>query len=206
MEWSEVAWLSRTLLAPPCAPESVCNHIQDVCIINHKVLIISPVVHSLLYILHPLWISSSPTLSFLFFLHLSLSFTATLPTLCLHTQAGAEVFFDHHVTHIYQKGAIWEVCRKGGAPEQFDTVVLTMPVPQILQLQGDMGSCEYWSTYHHRNTHTVCMVCHDTSTRATQLQIWGPMYAAPTSSYLFYQLGAMGEKNIWGLAYIQPMF
>ncbi|CAB1311899.1 unnamed protein product [Coregonus sp. 'balchen'] len=58
-------------------------------------------------------------------------------------QSGAEVFFDHHVTHIYQKGASWEVCRKGGAPEQFDAVVLTMPVPQILQLQGDVGSCEY---------------------------------------------------------------
>nr|XP_046224616.1 renalase isoform X1 [Oncorhynchus gorbuscha] len=58
----------------------------------------------------------------------------------LKQSAGAEVFFDHHVTHIYQKGAIWEVCRKGGAPEQFDSVVLTMPVPQILQLQGDVGS------------------------------------------------------------------
>ncbi|XP_051959261.1 renalase-like isoform X2 [Xyrauchen texanus] len=55
-------------------------------------------------------------------------------------ESGAEVLYDHHVTHIYQKDAGWEVCRKGGTPEHFDIVVLTMPVPQILQLQGDVGS------------------------------------------------------------------
>uniref|UniRef100_A0A3P8XE99 Amine oxidase domain-containing protein n=1 Tax=Esox lucius TaxID=8010 RepID=A0A3P8XE99_ESOLU len=55
-------------------------------------------------------------------------------------QSGAEVLFDHHVTHIYRKGSSWEVSPKGRAPEQFDAVVLTMPVPQILQLQGDVGS------------------------------------------------------------------
>uniref|UniRef100_A0A8C7Q8F0 Amine oxidase domain-containing protein n=1 Tax=Oncorhynchus mykiss TaxID=8022 RepID=A0A8C7Q8F0_ONCMY len=37
----------------------------------------------------------------------------------------------------------WEVCRKGTATEQFDAVVLTVAIPQILQLQGDVGSCEY---------------------------------------------------------------
>ncbi|XP_051530609.1 renalase isoform X1 [Myxocyprinus asiaticus] len=58
----------------------------------------------------------------------------------LKESAGAEVLYNRHVTHIYQKNAGWEVCRKGGAPEQFDIVVLTMPVPQILQLQGDVGS------------------------------------------------------------------
>ncbi|XP_012675473.1 renalase isoform X2 [Clupea harengus] len=55
-------------------------------------------------------------------------------------ESGAEVFFDRHVTHVYRRGACWEVCRKNGEPEQFDAVVLTMPVPQILQLQGDVGS------------------------------------------------------------------
>ncbi|KAM6951436.1 renalase isoform 2-T2 [Aplochiton taeniatus] len=55
------------------------------------------------------------------------------------TESGAEVCFDHHVTHIYRRGVAWEVHRKGGATEQFDVVVLTMPVPQILQLQGDVG-------------------------------------------------------------------
>ncbi|KAL0984129.1 hypothetical protein UPYG_G00137480 [Umbra pygmaea] len=54
--------------------------------------------------------------------------------------SGAEVLFDHHVTHIYRKGACWEVCPKGRSPEQFNALVLTMPVPQILQLQGDLGS------------------------------------------------------------------
>ncbi|KAJ7987745.1 hypothetical protein DPEC_G00329680 [Dallia pectoralis] len=55
-------------------------------------------------------------------------------------QSEAEVLFDRHVTHICQKGIRWEACPKGGQPEQFDAVVLTMPVPQILQLQGDVGS------------------------------------------------------------------
>ncbi|XP_041939454.1 renalase isoform X2 [Alosa sapidissima] len=55
-------------------------------------------------------------------------------------ESGAEVFYDRHVTHVYRRGACWEVCRKDGEPEHFDAVVLTMPVPQILQLQGDVGS------------------------------------------------------------------
>uniref|UniRef100_A0A674B8P7 Renalase, FAD-dependent amine oxidase n=1 Tax=Salmo trutta TaxID=8032 RepID=A0A674B8P7_SALTR len=56
-------------------------------------------------------------------------------------QSGkAEVFFNHQVTHIYQKGTSWEVCRKGTATEQFDAVALTVALPQILQLQGDVGS------------------------------------------------------------------
>ncbi|KAJ8366173.1 hypothetical protein SKAU_G00150040 [Synaphobranchus kaupii] len=55
-------------------------------------------------------------------------------------ESGAEVLFEHCVTHIHQKGAGWEVRRTGGAAEEFDTVVLTMPVPQILQLQGDVCS------------------------------------------------------------------
>lgn len=58
----------------------------------------------------------------------------------LKESAGAEVFYNRHVTHIHRKGTGWEVCPKEGAPERFDVVVLTMPVPQILQLQGDVGS------------------------------------------------------------------
>ncbi|XP_018616631.1 renalase isoform X1 [Scleropages formosus] len=58
----------------------------------------------------------------------------------LRESAGAEVCFDHHITHIYQKGASWEVQRKGGEAEHFDAVVLTMPTPQLLQLQGDVPS------------------------------------------------------------------
>ncbi|XP_025953153.2 renalase isoform X1 [Dromaius novaehollandiae] len=53
-------------------------------------------------------------------------------------QSGADVFYEHHVTHISLRDGKWEVSRKMGSPEQFDIVILTMPVPQILQLQGDI--------------------------------------------------------------------
>lgn len=55
------------------------------------------------------------------------------------SQSGADLFFEHHVTGLYRRGASWEVQRKAGSSETFDAVVLTMPVPQILQLQGDVG-------------------------------------------------------------------
>ncbi|MCI4384175.1 hypothetical protein PGIGA_G00035880 [Pangasianodon gigas] len=55
-------------------------------------------------------------------------------------ESGAEVLFGHQITHVYRRGPCWEVHRKEGSPEQFDVVVLTMPIPQILQLQGDIGS------------------------------------------------------------------
>ncbi|CAN0162055.1 unnamed protein product [Bubo scandiacus] len=53
-------------------------------------------------------------------------------------QSGADVFYEQHVTHICLQDGKWEVSRKMGLPEQFDIVILTMPVPQILQLQGDI--------------------------------------------------------------------
>ncbi|XP_064572668.1 renalase isoform X4 [Zonotrichia leucophrys gambelii] len=53
-------------------------------------------------------------------------------------QSGAEVSYEQHVTHISLRDGRWEVSRKAGPPEQFDVVILTMPVPQILQLQGDI--------------------------------------------------------------------
>uniref|UniRef100_A0A8C5X4Q5 Renalase, FAD dependent amine oxidase n=1 Tax=Malurus cyaneus samueli TaxID=2593467 RepID=A0A8C5X4Q5_9PASS len=43
-----------------------------------------------------------------------------------------------HPTHISLRDGRWEVSRREGPPEQFDVVILTMPVPQILQLQGDI--------------------------------------------------------------------
>ncbi|KAM9336315.1 renalase isoform 1-T1 [Symphorus nematophorus] len=55
------------------------------------------------------------------------------------SQSGADLFFERHVTGLYRRGALWEVQRKAGDSETFDAVVLTMPVPQILQLQGDVG-------------------------------------------------------------------
>ncbi|XP_062927698.1 renalase isoform X2 [Mobula hypostoma] len=50
------------------------------------------------------------------------------------------VLYNHHVTHINLKGGKLEVCHKFGPSEVFDAVVLTIPAPQILQLQGDMKS------------------------------------------------------------------
>ncbi|XP_035468131.2 renalase [Scophthalmus maximus] len=55
------------------------------------------------------------------------------------SESGADVFFERHVTGLHRRGASWEVETKAGVSEMFDAVVLTMPVPQILQLQGDVG-------------------------------------------------------------------
>lgn len=55
------------------------------------------------------------------------------------SQSGADLFLERHVTGLYRRGASWEVQRKAGGSETFDAVILTMPVPQILQLQGDVG-------------------------------------------------------------------
>uniref|UniRef100_A0A3Q1IUD0 Amine oxidase domain-containing protein n=1 Tax=Anabas testudineus TaxID=64144 RepID=A0A3Q1IUD0_ANATE len=52
---------------------------------------------------------------------------------------SADLFYERHVTGLFRRGASWEVQRKAGESETFDAVVLTMPVPQILQLQGDLG-------------------------------------------------------------------
>lgn len=46
------------------------------------------------------------------------------------------------MTQINLRNDKWEVSKETGSPEQFDIVVLTMPVPQILLLQGDIVNCE----------------------------------------------------------------
>ncbi|KAM8924097.1 renalase isoform 2-T2 [Pelodytes ibericus] len=53
--------------------------------------------------------------------------------------SGADVSYESHVTQINLQGDKWEVCRRSGSSESFDAVILTMPVPQILQLQGDIA-------------------------------------------------------------------
>ncbi|NXG20561.1 RNLS Renalase, partial [Grallaria varia] len=53
-------------------------------------------------------------------------------------QSGADVSCEQHVTHINLRDGRWEVSRKSGPPEQFDVVILTIPVPKILQLRGDI--------------------------------------------------------------------
>ncbi|KAF1373427.1 hypothetical protein PFLUV_G00238750 [Perca fluviatilis] len=54
------------------------------------------------------------------------------------SESGADLFFERHVTGLFRRGASWEVERKAGDSEMFDAVVVTMPVPQILQLHGDV--------------------------------------------------------------------
>nr|XP_060624756.1 renalase isoform X1 [Anolis sagrei ordinatus] len=58
----------------------------------------------------------------------------------LKKSAGADIFYDHQVTQLYLRDGKWEVCVNTGSSDQFDVVILTMPVPQILQLQGDIGN------------------------------------------------------------------
>ncbi|XP_066881193.1 renalase isoform X3 [Kogia breviceps] len=53
-------------------------------------------------------------------------------------ESGADIYFRQCVTQINLRDDKWEVLRETGSPEQFDIVVLTMPAPQILQLQGDI--------------------------------------------------------------------
>ncbi|KAF7247269.1 Renalase [Varanus komodoensis] len=58
-------------------------------------------------------------------------------------EADAEIFYDHCVTQINLRDGKWEVCINTGSSDQFDGVILTMPVPQILQLQGDFANSEF---------------------------------------------------------------
>uniref|UniRef100_A0A4X2JZL4 Renalase, FAD dependent amine oxidase n=2 Tax=Vombatus ursinus TaxID=29139 RepID=A0A4X2JZL4_VOMUR len=53
-------------------------------------------------------------------------------------ESGVEVSYGHRVTEIYLKDDKWEVHKEAGGSELFDIIILTMPVPQILQLQGDI--------------------------------------------------------------------
>ncbi|XP_028638118.1 renalase isoform X2 [Grammomys surdaster] len=53
-------------------------------------------------------------------------------------KSDTEVFLNQCVTHINLKDNKWEVSKDTGSPELFDLVILTMPVPQILKLQGDI--------------------------------------------------------------------
>ncbi|KAM7227794.1 hypothetical protein CapIbe_021491 [Capra ibex] len=54
--------------------------------------------------------------------------------------AGADICFRQCVTQINLRNNKWEVSRETSSSEQFDIVVLTMPAPQILQLQGDIAN------------------------------------------------------------------
>ena len=52
----------------------------------------------------------------------------------------ADIRFEHQIVDVsLDGGASWKVSTSGGQSELFDCVVLTMPVPQILQLKGSIA-------------------------------------------------------------------
>ncbi|XP_072413934.1 renalase isoform X3 [Chiloscyllium punctatum] len=59
-----------------------------------------------------------------------------------HYLADSEVYYNRHVTHINLKEGKLEVCSNSAPSEMFDAVILTMPAPQILQLQGHIETSE----------------------------------------------------------------
>ncbi|GFG36973.1 hypothetical protein Cfor_05394 [Coptotermes formosanus] len=52
--------------------------------------------------------------------------------------AADEIHFGYHVVSIYKEGKHWLVETKSGVKDMFDIVILTMPVPQLLDLQGSL--------------------------------------------------------------------
>lgn len=72
-----------------------------------------------------------------------------------------EICFEHHITEISQVSNKWFVRTTSGTKNYFDIIILTMPVPQILELEGniknilsensniltDLQSVEYSSRY-----------------------------------------------------------
>jgi len=52
------------------------------------------------------------------------------------TKSKLQPSFEHHVSEIKQLGGKWHVTTLAGKSEVFDAVVLTMPVPQLLNLNG----------------------------------------------------------------------
>lgn len=59
------------------------------------------------------------------------------------SRTGADIYFRQCVTQINLRNGKWEVFKETASPEQFDIVVLTMPIPQILHLQGDITNREF---------------------------------------------------------------
>jgi len=53
-------------------------------------------------------------------------------------QSGAELNFGRRVAEVNRRDSLWQVRTECGLEDVFDAVVLTMPVPQVLQMAGDM--------------------------------------------------------------------
>ncbi|XP_023321238.1 renalase-like [Eurytemora carolleeae] len=54
-------------------------------------------------------------------------------------RSGAQVHFNQRIVELSKSGNKWKVVSEKGLEEEFETVVLTMPVPQILELGGDIA-------------------------------------------------------------------
>ena len=52
----------------------------------------------------------------------------------------AEIKLEHKIVSITEHAGKWQVATESGTTDLFDCVVLTFPVPQILQLQGSIQS------------------------------------------------------------------
>ncbi|XP_022073957.1 renalase isoform X2 [Acanthochromis polyacanthus] len=101
------------------------------------------------------------------------------------SESGADLFFEHHVTGLYHCGASWEVEKKAGGRETFDAVILTMPVPQILQLQGDVEQRDVfsfsWGARYISDSHCICYIAADSRKRNLDSPGLGPSLIVHTS-------------------------
>lgn len=58
---------------------------------------------------------------------------------CIELANINEICFEHHINSISKQGNKWLVKTTSGVEGEFDIVILTMPVPQILQLKGSIA-------------------------------------------------------------------
>ncbi|XP_058697379.1 renalase isoform X6 [Poecile atricapillus] len=118
-------------------------------------------------------------------------------------QSGADVSYEQQVTHISLRDGRWEVSRKAGPPEQFDVVILTMPVPQILQLQGDIVNTLPLPV---GDSHDAVFAASGTETPAVinesqKQQLESVSYSSRYALGLFYEAGT-GIAVPWAAQYI----
>lgn len=95
-------------------------------------------------------------------------------------ESDAEILFEHRVTQISLKDGKWEVGNSAGFSDQFDIVILTIPVPQILQLQGDIA---------------------DIINRSQRQQLESVSYSSRYALGLFYEAGTQIDVP-WAAKYI----
>ncbi|KAL6091306.1 hypothetical protein STEG23_018158 [Scotinomys teguina] len=112
---------------------------------------------------------------------------------------GAEVFFKRRVTQINLRNNKWEVSKETGSPEQFDLVVLTMPAPQILELQGDIvNSLQFCLVEEHCDYPSQMLRSAKTLTSRNKTRHQNPSVAIDQVLYWLQLLHAFSE--IAGLA------